>query len=157
MTLILGTLVYPIRDGRVLLMHRHKAPNLGQWVGPGGKVEADESPYECAIRELYEETHLRARQPRFRGLVTEVSPRPDWHWMLFIYTVTDFEGQVAGDGREGRLRWWTLDEAVQLPIPQADAVFFPHVTDPARPFYQAKFVYDADLRLVAVHEHPGPV
>ena len=94
MTLILGTLVYPIRDGQVLLMHRHKAPNLGQWVGPGGKVEADESPYECAIRELYEETSLHARQPRFRGLVTEVSPRPDWHWMLFIYTVTDFEGQV---------------------------------------------------------------
>ena len=148
MTLILGTLVYPIRDGQVLLMHRHKAPNLGQWVGPGGKVEADESPYECAIRELYEETHLRARQPRFRGLVTEVSPRPDWHWMLFIYTVTDFEGQVAGDGREGRLRWWPLDEAEQLPIPQADAIFAPRVLEDDGAFFEAKFTYDADLKLV---------
>jgi 8-oxo-dGTP diphosphatase len=84
MTPILSTLVYCVRNGRVLLMHRHKEPNLGLWVGLGGKLEPDESPYECARRELHEEAGLRAQHLVFRGLVTEVSPHPDWHWMLFM-------------------------------------------------------------------------
>jgi 8-oxo-dGTP diphosphatase len=154
MTPTLSTLVYPIRDDRVLLMKRRKEPNLGLWVGLGGKIEPDESPYECAERELYEEAGLSAFQLRFRGLITEVSPRPDWHWMLFVYTVTDFIGEVISDDREGRLGWWSLDEAQRLPIPQADAVFFPRVTDLSGPFYHAKYVYDNNLNLIKTCEHP---
>lgn len=154
MTPILSTLVYPLRNGQVLLMERYKEPNLGLWVGLGGKIEVDESPYECAQRELYEEAGLRANELRFRGLITEISPRPDWHWLLFVYAVMDFSGDVTADDREGRLRWWTLEEAQHLPIPQADAVFFPHVIDLGQPFYHAKYVYDADLRLIEIREHP---
>jgi 8-oxo-dGTP diphosphatase len=154
MTPILSTLVYCLRDGHVLLMHRRKEPNLGLWVGLGGKVELGESPYECARRELYEEAGLRAQDLVFRGLVTEVSPDPDWNWMLFIYVVTVFTGKLITDEREGQLHWWPLAHACDLPIPQADAVFFPRITDLSRPFYHAKYVYDADLKLIEVHEHP---
>jgi 8-oxo-dGTP diphosphatase len=154
MTPILSTLVYCLRDGRVLLMHRHKEPNLGLWVGLGGKLEPDESPYECARRELHEEAGLRAQHLVFRGLVTEVSPHPDWHWMLFIYVTTNFNGRLVSDDREGTLRWWPLAQACALPIPQADAVFFPRITDLSLPFYHAKYAYDANLKLVEVREHP---
>jgi len=152
-TLVLGTLVYCLDDVHTLLMHRNKDPNRGLWVAPGGKVEAHESPYECARRELREETGLQAQNLLFRGLITEVSPRPDYHWMLFIYVVTHWEGKFEPDEREGQLRWWSLDEVQRLPIPPADAVFYPHVTDLRRPFYQAKFVYDADLGLIEVCEY----
>ena len=54
----LGVLVYAVRGNEVLLMHRHKEPNLGLWIAPGGKVELDESPYETAHREMLEETGL---------------------------------------------------------------------------------------------------
>jgi 8-oxo-dGTP diphosphatase len=135
-------------------MERQKEPNQGLWIGVGGKLEPDESPYECARRELYEETGLRAHRMQFRGLVTEVSPRPDWHWMLFIFTVTRFSGLVTPDHREGHLQWWPLTEVPRLPIPQADAVFFPRITDLSQPFYHAKYVYDDALALVQVHEHP---
>ncbi|HCU80935.1 MAG TPA: DNA mismatch repair protein MutT, partial [Chloroflexi bacterium] len=82
---ILATMVYCIKDGDVLLMLRNKEPNLGLWVGPGGKLEPGESPYDCAKRELYEETGLEVNDLYFRGLITEISPRPDWQWLMFLY------------------------------------------------------------------------
>lgn len=152
---ILSTMVYCLRAGEVLLMRRHKEPNLGLWVAPGGKVEPGESPYECAQRELSEETGLQAHGLVFRGLVTEVSPRPDWQWMLFLYVAIDFSGRLVGDQREGAFRWCSLAEARGLPIPEADQVFFPRVTDLSYPLYQARYVYDANLHLVEVIEHPA--
>ena len=155
MTPVLTTLVYCLQNGQVLLMKRHKEPNRGLWVAPGGKIEPGESPYECALRELYEETGLYAHDLRLRGLVTMVSPLPGWHWMLFIHAATNFAGELITDEREGSLRWWPLADVHQLPIPQADAIFFPGVTELSQPLYYAKYVYDADLNLVQVLEHPA--
>lgn len=151
---ILTTLVYCLQDGKTLLLRRKKEPNRGLWVAPGGKIELGESPYECAQRELFEETGLAARALHFRGLITEVSPQPHWQWMLFIYAVTDFEGVLTTDEREGFLQWWPLGKVAHLAIPQADAIFYRRVTDLDQPFYHAKYVYDADLELVEIKEHP---
>lgn len=149
---ILATMVYCIKDGDVLLMLRNKEPNLGLWVGPGGKLEPGESPYDCAKRELYEETGLEVNDLYFRGLITEISPRPDWQWLMFLYVATEFSGTIVEDKREGRLSWCSLSEVMQLPIPEADSVFFENVTNINMPFYQAKFVYDSELNLVNVVE-----
>jgi len=149
---ILATMVYCIKDGDVLLMLRNKEPNLGLWVGPGGKLEPGESPYDCAKRELYEETGLEVNDLYFRGLITEISPRPDWQWLMFLYVATEFSGTLVEDKREGRLSWCSLSEVMQLPIPEADSVFFQKVININMPFYQAKFVYDSDLSLVNVIE-----
>ena len=149
---ILATMVYCIKDGDVLLMLRNKEPNLGLWVGPGGKLEPGESPYDCAKRELYEETGLEVNDLYFRGLITEISPRPDWQWLMFLYVATEFSGTIVEDKREGRLSWCALSEVMQLPIPEADSVFFQKVININMPFYQAKFVYDSDLSLVKVTE-----
>ena len=101
----LTTLVYALRDGQVLMMQRRKEPNLGQWTAPGGKIELDESPAECAVRELREETGLIVQgRPELRVIATETSPLPDWQWLMFIYLVTDFSGQ-PGDCAEGDLAW----------------------------------------------------
>lgn len=137
-------------------MHRAKQPNLDLWVAPGGKLEFDESPQECALRELYEETGLVGRHPRFRGLITEVSPRKDYQWIIFIFVVY----QVAGDAldcasidcREGKLAWIPISEVVNLPIPPADALFFPRVIGPG-PLFRAKFVYDEQLGIVDWEEY----
>lgn len=147
---ILTSMVYCLRANNVLLMLRNKEPNLGLWVGPGGKIESNESPYECAQRELYEETGLQVNNLCFRGLVTEVSPRPDWQWILFLYVATEVSGNMVGDEREGLLRWWPLSELHQLALPQADRFFLPQIIDLNRPLFQGKFLYDVDLKLTKV-------
>lgn len=163
MNRILGTLVYarrglpsigdrpPSGDGQVLMLHRNKEPNKGLWVAPGGKVEMHEAPLECAVRELREETGLTARSASLRGLVTEVSPREDYQWLLFIYVTDDFEGELIPCS-EGNLAWVDVSAMPVLPIPQADAIFFPRVIHDEGPIYQARYTYDADLSLVSVEE-----
>jgi len=148
MSFILATLIYAQRDDRVLMLYRHKEPNLDLWIAPGGKIDPNESPRECAIRELYEETGLRAINPELRAVVTELSPRPDWQWLMFIYRTQVEAGRINGDDREGRLQWFHRDEVPHLPIPQADAIFYPLVVDPTGPAVEMQFWYDDELKLV---------
>jgi len=147
-TLIPSVLVYLRRDDEVLLMHRHKEPNLGLWVAPGGKVELDESPYDAAQRELWEETGYRVTDLAFRGFCTEVCERPDWQWFLFIFVSEHFTGELHADLREGALAWTPLSVYFHdLPLPQADAIFAPRVLARHDGFFHAKFVYDTALKL----------
>ncbi|MGC9356311.1 MAG: NUDIX hydrolase [Anaerolineae bacterium] len=149
MVRIPSVLVYAGRGNEVLIMRRNKEPNLDLWVAPGGKVEADESPRDTARREMLEETGLVVEDLTFRGFCTEVSPLPDWQWFLFIFTTTTFTGELCSDLREGRLSWVPVDTYLNaLSIPQADAIFAPRILDPDAPFFEAKFIYDADLKLV---------
>ena len=148
MTRKITTLIYALHDGQVLMMQRRKQPNLGQWTAPGGKVELHESPAECAVRELAEETGLQAAgRPELRLIVTETSPLPDWQWLMFIYLVREFQGELLADCVEGDLTWVAVDQVPALPIPQADAIFYPYVIDGSPGPISMKFEYDADLRL----------
>jgi 8-oxo-dGTP diphosphatase len=149
---ILATLCYAVRDGQVLLLHRNKEPNLGLWVAPGGKLELDESPQECALRELEEETGLVGQDPILRGIITEISPRDDYQWLIFIFVTDRFSGEMSDcqqiDCSEGTLAWIPIAEVTQLSIPEADAIFFPHIIGDG-PLFRAKFVYDQELGIVS--------
>ena len=157
MNSMLFTQVHCLRDGRVLLMRRNKEPNLGLWVAPGGKLEKDEAPFECAIRELREETGLQAHELILRGIVTCVAVQIEQPCMQFLFTVADFTGELAADEQEGSLTWWPTIDALRLPMPPANAIFLPRVLDPNGDFYQAKHVYDADWRLIQIVEHTDRV
>lgn len=149
----LTTLVYCIDNDKVLLAQRIKEPFIGYWIAPGGKLEPGESPYQCAVRELAEETGLQAENPQLRGIVTETSPRADWQWMIFIYAVTQFSGNLISDQREGILNWWPLASHKDLYMPEADHIFFPQVINLNQPIYQATFYYDDNLVINKVSEH----
>jgi 8-oxo-dGTP diphosphatase len=151
----LTTLVYCVENDQVLLAQRKKEPFIGYWIAPGGKIEPGESPYQCAVRELLEETGLSAQNPQLRGVVTETSARPDWQWMIFIYVVTRFSGTLISDESEGILKWYSLANLVDLYMPEADRIFLPRVLDLNQPIYQATFHYDDNLSLNKVDEHPA--
>ncbi len=148
----LATLVYAIRGDEVLLHRRVKAPNLGLWVAPGGKLEADASPAECAVREMREETGLAIQDPVLRGVMTEVSPRADYQWLTFIFAATRFGGELSPAAGIGEFRWVRIPEVFALDIPPTDRVFFARVVRLADPPFLLKFSYDAELRITRMEE-----
>lgn len=157
----LATLVYCFRGSSVLLLQRRKPPFVGQWVAPGGKIEPHESPSECALRELHEETGLRADWVSLRALVREVSPSPAWQWLIFVYVAHDVEGELHEHCSEGILRWWNIDDVPLERIPEADRLFWEAVKSPTAPLYEARLVYDEQHRLIEAVElahprTPGP-
>ena len=149
---VLATLVYAIRGDEVLLHRRVKDPNKGLWVAPGGKLEPDESPTECAVREMKEETGLEIEGPVLRGIMTEVSPRPDYQWITFIFAAERWSGTLAPAAGIGEFKWIRTSEVFALDIPPTDQIFFARVIRVHdRPFL-LKFTYDADLRITRMED-----
>jgi 8-oxo-dGTP diphosphatase len=95
------------------------------------------------VRELWEETGLRAQALELRGLITEISPRADYQWLIFIFLTHQFSG-VLSDCSEGELAWVPIQEVTELPIPGSDTIFFPHIIG-GGPAFRAKFIYDEEL------------
>jgi len=147
----LATLVYALRDDQVLLVRRSTEPNRGLWVAPGGKLEPGESPAECAVREMHEETGLAIERPVLRAVMTETSPRADYQWLTFIFVAWEFDGTFTPAPGIGEFRWVPVDEVANLPIPPADAIFFPRLLEDGSTF-TAKFEYDSDLNLLRSQE-----
>ena len=72
----LSTLCYIEKDGKYLMLHRTKKEhdfNKDMWIGVGGHAENGESPEECLLREVKEETGLTLTSYRFRALITFIS------------------------------------------------------------------------------------
>jgi len=149
---VLATLVYAMRGDEVLLHRRVKDPNKDLWVAPGGKLEGDESPTECAVREMEEETGLKIQDPALRGIMTEVSPRPDYQWITFLFAATRWSGILAPPAGIGEFRWVRTTDVFALPIPPTDRIFFARVVRLAYPPFLLKFSYDADLRITRMED-----
>jgi 8-oxo-dGTP diphosphatase len=147
-------LIYAVCDDKVLVMHRQQEPNVGLWIAPGGKIEPGESPYEAALREFAEETGLEAKDLELRGLCTLVPLLKQYPWFIFIFVAKDFQGTLRMDCEEGDLAWVALEEYLNtLPKPSADVIFAPKILTTDEGLFQAKFVYDAKVKLVEWVEH----
>ena len=102
------TLCYIDNGDSYLMLHRVKKDNdasHGKWIGVGGKCEADESPDECMLREVKEETGLEITEWRYRGIVTFISDTwPNEYMHLFTATKWNGEPDMSIDD-EGELAW----------------------------------------------------
>ena len=148
----LVTLIYAIRNDKVLLLCRKKEPFIGHWIAPGGKIERGESPRDAAIRELKEETGLSAGHAQLRAVVTETSGRDDWQWLIFVYRADDPQGAVESDEREGELRWFDVNEELYaVRMPDADKVFLPAVLTDEQIVREFTFRYDDQLNMFSRH------
>ena len=137
----LATLVYVKRPGQTLMLHRIKRQHdmhQGKWNGLGGKLEHGETPEECAVREVHEESGLRIAGPALRGLLTFPGFRPDEDWYCFVFVARAFTGELI-DSAEGVLAWIDDDKLLELPLWAGDRIFLPWL-DQAR-FFSARFVY----------------
>jgi len=139
---ILSTLCY-LENGRgdYLMLHRTKKEqdaNRDKWIGVGGKFESGESPEECLLREVEEETGLRLTAYRWRGIVTFVSDRWDTEYM-HLFTATGWTGTM-GRCDEGELVWVAKDALPSLPQWEGDRIFLRLLAQDA-PFFSLKLCY----------------
>lgn len=168
------TLCYLEHGGQYLMLHRVKKENDAshdKWIGVGGKCEADESPDECMLREVREETGFTVTSWRYRGIVTFISDV--WpceymhlftadHWYAGVPSATDSEacvspatgcyvgippamdGQALIDCNEGVLQWIDKEQLFNLTLWPGDRIFLRLIMDASQPFFSLKLVYRGD-------------
>lgn len=154
--MILSTLCYIEKEGCWLMLHRTKKKNdinHDKWLGIGGKFEEGESPEECLLREVCEETGLTLTDYRFRGLVTFVSDEAPTEYM-HLFTATGFTGTLR-ECDEGTLEWIPIGEVGLLPLWQGDRLFL-SLLQQEGPFFSLKLEYRGD-RLVGASRDGRPL
>ena len=143
------TLCYIEKDGAYLMIHRIKKVNdmnKDKWVGVGGKLEEGETPFDCARREIKEETGVDVRDLNYRGIITFVSDLYGTEYM-HLFTATEYDGEIDYNCDEGKLEWVKKDVVPTLPIWEGDKIFFELMEKEER-FFSLKLSYEGD-RLVS--------
>lgn len=132
--MILATLVYVVQGDKVLMIHRNQRLDdlhYDKYNGLGGKFEEGESPRECAIRELKEESGLDALELYLKGNI--LFPKFDRHgrdWLVFVYRVEKFVGELILKNHEGEMKWIEQKSLLDLNLWEGDKLFLPHVFEP---------------------------
>ena len=145
---ILTTLCYIENDEQYLMLHRTKKKNdlnEGKWIGVGGKFERDESPEECLLREVREETGYTLTSWRYRGIVTFISGRAESEYM-HLFTADGFSGEQT-ECNEGELKWISKADVPELNVWPGDRIFLKLLLE-REDFFSLKLVYDAGDRLL---------
>lgn len=141
------TLCYIEKNEQYLMLHRVKKENdenHDKWIGVGGKFEEGESPEECLVREVKEETGLLLKEYRLRGVVTFVSN--EWESQhMYLFTASDFCGDAAAfECDEGELVWVPKKDIESLNIWEGDKIFF-RLLEEKCGFFTLKLRYEGDI------------
>ncbi|MEF2965877.1 8-oxo-dGTP diphosphatase [Paenibacillus sp. M1] len=106
------TICLIVNGNRILLLNRQHDSYKG-YIAPGGRIEFPESPMECAIREVKEETGLIVRNLKFKGLAEYMNPNKE-RYMIFNYITYEFEGDLIADSREGKPEWVQIQDISKI-------------------------------------------
>ena len=144
------TLCYITRGDQVLMLHRIKKENdlnKDKWIGVGGKFEGEETPDECLLREVYEETGLSLTDWKCRGVITFLSDRWPGEFM-YLFTADGFTGELK-TCNEGQLEWVSREFIGSLPQWEGDKIFLDLLWQDA-PFFLLKLRYEGERLAEAV-------
>ena len=123
-TMINTTLCYIEKDNKFLMLHRTKKENdlnEGKWIGVGGKFEKGETPEECLLREVKEETGLTLIKYRLRAVITFILNEWGTEYM-YLFTANEFSGELR-ECNEGDLQWVDKKDILKLNIWNGDKIF----------------------------------
>ena len=107
------------RYGRILLIRRNFEPFIGCWGMPGGKIHFGEHVEEAVVREVREETGVRARFERFCGILSEKvsltgqKRRTDMHYLVMVSRLRGLSTRISAS-REGEVRWFPVADLKAL-------------------------------------------
>lgn len=140
----LTTLCYIEKGDCYLMLHRVKKENdlnHEKWIGVGGKFEPGETPEECLLREVREETGLTLTKYSFRGIVTFLSDEWEGEYM-HLFTAEEYSGELT-ECNEGDLVWVPKAQIQNLHIWEGDKIFF-RLLEENRNFFSLKLRYEGD-------------
>ena len=140
----LTTLCYIENENQYLMLHRIRKKNdvnHDKWIGVGGKFERGESPEECLLREVKEETGYTLTSWKYRGIITFVYGEDIAEYMS-LYTADKYEGTQI-DCDEGVLEWVDKDKISELNLWEGDRIFF-RLLDERDDFFSLKLVYNTE-------------
>lgn len=156
---MMTTLCYIEKNDSYLMLHRIKKENdvnKDKWVGVGGKFEEGETPEECLLREVKEETGLTLTAYRLRGVITFISDEWGSEYM-FLYTADKYEGQLREDKmkdcEEGVLTWVPKTDIESLNLWEGDKIFF-RLLETEEQFFSLKLRYEGDKLVESKCEFP---
>ena len=150
---MLTTLCYIEKEDSYLMLHRISKKNdvnNEKWIGVGGHFEKDESPEDCLLREVKEETGLALTSYHFRGIVTFIlkDKGSELTEYMCLYTADDYEGTLY-DCNEGVLKWVNKNEIFNLNLWEGDRIFL-RLLQENHPFFSLKLVYEGNCLKEAV-------
>jgi len=150
------TLCYIEAVGKYLMLHRvakekKDDPNAGKWIGVGGHFEDGESPEECMLREVQEETGLIPVAWKQRGIITFVSDQWETEYMhLFTAQLTSEDvARELPECDEGVLAWVDKSAVMTLPLWEGDKVFL-KLLDTEETFFSLKLCYQGEKMMNAI-------
>lgn len=149
----LTTLCYIENDEKYLMLHRISKSgdiNKDKWIGVGGHFEDGESPEECLLREVKEETGFELTEYKFCGIVTFSSNICETEYMM-LYTgkIAPEDADELPECDEGILRWVEKDNVLSLNLWEGDKIFLKLLSE-NREFFSLKLVYVNDRLTEAV-------
>ena len=149
--------------GRLLLIQRTKAPNQGCWSPPGGKLEmaTGESPFECAVREVAEETGATVATSDLHlfGMISEKGYEGQSHWLMFLFDCRKPVGAIPPTIDEGHFGFFSRTEIETIRIPETDrTLLWPVYDEHRRGFiaYRAECDPGAPLRMTVEETQARP-
>ncbi|WP_110940334.1 NUDIX hydrolase [Geosporobacter subterraneus] len=138
----LSTICYIERENQYLMLHRIKKANdvhHGKWIGLGGKMEPGETPEECIIREVREESGLSIHAPTLKGILTFPRFKDEEDWYVFLFVARNFSGEIT-DSSEGVLQWVDKGELENLNLWEGDRLFLRWMEQDH--FFSGKITYE---------------
>lgn len=146
------TLCYIEKNGCYLMLHRIKKKNdinKDKWIGVGGKLEGEETPEQCILREVKEETGLALTEYAYRG-VLHFCPNREMEEIIHLYTATAFSGSLNTNCAEGTLEWIKKTKIYDLPLWQGDKIFLKLLENENQPFFRLTLDYEGDRLVKAI-------
>lgn len=143
-----ATLCHPIREDELLLIRKQRGPGAGNLVAPGGKLEAEETPRACAIRETREEVGLRITALEKRGELRFVFGQEPFMF-VHVFLTRSFDGDPERT-EEAIPQWVDTDDLPYGEMWDDDRYWLPLLLDGER--FRGEFYFDEEGETVVEYD-----